>query len=430
MPLTSAVLRRQLSVRSLYSLLAILVLLLTLCVSGASAAARLVGRDAKAGEAKQDVSLVLSGADGITDRSPANLTAVVTNDSERAVVVEVRADAGNNHVRVARSTAGARAVETGKSVSVKMAPHTSELVFIEVRTQKPVRRGKAALVVIATVRPAAAATTKPKAPTAKPTPPSSDPVVTRELNVELAGSDLLVLGIGSALIVPGLLAVWAALQVWVHDRRQLGLHPNAASIIWANKLWLLGAAFVSILAVWAYATLFGQADLLDTYTWRDLVLVSVGSAIAAAVLSALVVAVYRFRKHRITGSSRPWDVLRAAAQYDGALFERPVYATSDDPARLGLLVHRDGEAVVLTPPIRFSGPDSLVAIYGKEKPDRHLQDAVRVIKRSKPAETFEASFLDDPADRWVSGPTVVVDPHPFARPPESILKFDSGPIGQ
>jgi hypothetical protein len=70
-------------------------------------------------------------------------------------------------------------------------------------------------------------------------------------------------GVGSVVVIPGLVAIWATLTVLHRDRRQLGLATGTAgSQIWDNKLWLLAAAAVSLVAAMLYSVA-GFADLLD-----------------------------------------------------------------------------------------------------------------------------------------------------------------------
>lgn len=366
---------------------------------------------------KPDVSLQVRGSDRMTDHSPADLIAVVTNSSDTTVNVDVRADAGRNEVRLANKHSDLSKAPVGKPVTVHVAPQSAQLVFIEVRPQKPVHPGKAAAVVIATPRPLRSKHQTSDVP--------ADPAVTRDLNVELAGSELLpgLVQIGSAIAVPGLLVVAAALQMWVLDRKKLGLKTNAASIMWANKLWLLAAAAISLAVAWVSTNWFHRVDLLDAFSWWDLLLVSVGSGLAAAALSKIILWVFRLHKPLITESSPPWDVLRAAARHDGPQFERPVYSTPGDQPLYGMLVHHDGQATVLTAPISFSGPDPLVELCSMPEGDqrRRLKRAVKVIREDR-------RFFDDatyaPRPQWVSGPTVVIDPRSHTHRPECIFVYE------
>jgi hypothetical protein len=70
-------------------------------------------------------------------------------------------------------------------------------------------------------------------------------------------------GVGSVVVISDLVAIWATLAVLHRDRRQLGLATGTAGIqIWDNKLWLLAAAAVSLVAAMLYSVA-GFADLLD-----------------------------------------------------------------------------------------------------------------------------------------------------------------------
>lgn len=351
----------------------------------------------------------------MTDHSPAELTAAVTNSSGSAVTVDLHADAGRNSVKVAAAHSDLASAKKN-SIVVKVAAQSSQLVFIEVRPLEPIRRGKSALTVVATPRhPAVQKESK------KP----SDPLVIKEITVEMAGADLFpsFAQIGSAILVPGVLAVAAALQVWALDRRRLGLRYNAAAIMWDNKLWLLAALVISLVAVWLSTALFDRNDLLDAFSWWDLLLVSLGSAVAGAALSAVVLFAYRLRKRLISENSSPWDVLRAAARSGGPAFERPVFSTGGEQPLHGILVHHDGEASVLTPPVRVSGPDGLVNLCDLPQDDsrRTLKRAVKEIKRGR--DHFNSASYAQ-LDNWISGPTIVTAPMPNVRPPESIFTYE------
>ncbi|WP_331736419.1 hypothetical protein OG426_54510 (plasmid) [Streptomyces canus] len=370
--------------------------------------------------AKSDVSLEVKGSDRLTDHSPADLTAVVSNSSDITVRVDVRADAGRNEVRIAQKHSDLSRVEAGKPVLVQVAPQSSELVFIEIRARKPVRPGKTAVVVIATPRPLPSKHAHSKTP--------ADPAVTRELKVELAGTELLpgLVQIGSAVIVPGLFSVAAALQVWVYDRRRLGLEANAASIMWANKLWLLAATAISLAAAWVSTAWFHRPDLLDAFSWSELWAVTVVSCLSAAGLAKIALWMFRLRRPIVTESSSPWDVLRAAARHDGPAFERPVYSTPGDQPLFGLLVHHDGGVTALTAPIKISGPDELVDLCSLPKGDekRDLKEAVKIIKKDGQAlNDFTFASLAG----WVNGPTLVINPRPHTEHPESMLKYEDPP---
>ncbi|MFI0910510.1 hypothetical protein [Streptomyces abikoensis] len=252
---------------------------------------------------------------------------------------------------------------------------------------------------------------------------AADPAVSRDLNIELAGTELLpgLVKIGSAIAVPGLLAVIAALQMWVLDRRKLGLQKNAASIMWANKLWLLAAVAISLAAAWVSTNWFHRVDLLDAFSWLDLWLVAASSGVAAAALTWITLRVFRIYKPLITEDSSPLDVLRAAARH-GPHFERLVYSTSGDNPLYGILVHRDGEATVLTAPIVFSGPSELEDLCSIPKGDerRHLKQAIKAIRKD-PAPFKTAKYESN--QNWVSRPTTVLSPRLHAQNPECIFHY-------
>ncbi|MFI1700297.1 hypothetical protein ACH419_30545 [Streptomyces bobili] len=369
------------------------------------------------------MSLAIAGADRMTDRSPADLTAVVTNASAAAVTVHVQADAGRNPARVAKSSSELAHAADGNTISVQVNASSSTLVYVQVKALDPVRRGKVSVAVIATVHPALTEAKGKKTS-------STQVVATRELTADLAGAGLLPAAVsgGATLLVPGVLAVWASLQVWVIDRRRLGVPtPNAAESLWDNKLWLLLGVLVSLASVWAYSTWFGQDDLLDTYRWLDLVRLSIGTAFSAAVLSGLTLFGYRRWRPPINKFSDPWKVLQAAAKYKDQ-FDREVYEASDGV--FGLLVHHDRGLVVLTPPICFNRPDELVEYSNA----RNLKAAVEAIKVAKKAakknhaaEPFDGRWGLTAAEAvtgpWVSKPVVIAAKPPAPRAAVRILGF-------
>ena len=113
-----------------------------------------------------------------------------------------------------------------KSVSVLWAL-ADPLVQAQVTAVVPVRRGAAALVVTATTV----------------SDPPTTVSATRQLDVALAADALPgPIGIGSLLLLPGLVALWTAITVWNDDRRRIGLAPSTAGKqIWDDKLWLAAA---------------------------------------------------------------------------------------------------------------------------------------------------------------------------------------------
>ncbi|MFE1391103.1 hypothetical protein ACFW5M_33825 [Streptomyces albogriseolus] len=351
---------------------------------------------------------------------------MVTNSSNRAVVATVHADAGQHHAWVAASEEDVnnRKVRSD-SVNVDLAPRSAVLVFVEVQAKKPVRRGKFALVVLARAHPVAEPGTR-----------VVDAFDTRELDVELAGSDLLPTALGGgtvalALLVPGLLAVAAWLQVWVRDFRRLGLPAtNSATAMWTNKWWLVLAVAVSLAAAWVYDRLF-KIDLLDTYTWLDLLLASLGAALVAFVLSTLTLWTYRFWRPCVIGAKnspakQAKRVLVAAKRFNTRV-ERSVYLAPDGQSK-GLLVHRDRGAYVLTPPISVSKPQGLKTAIN-ERSD--LKAAVKSIRKAPRGDRFDGRWDSNPrwlpqtapatAVKWITEPIAILNPESAGQNPVRIV---------
>ncbi|MGW2892909.1 hypothetical protein ACWDDN_47985 [Streptomyces griseoruber] len=355
------------------------------------------------------VSLDLKGSDRVTDRSPADLVAVLTNSGDRSVSVSLRANAGRNPARTAISSEALDDAKDADATDVAIAARESALVFIQVRAAEPVRRGKVAVVVTATVTRGVGRTSQ-----GAREEQLGQVTASRELDAERAGSDLLpaALGGGAALLLPGVLAVWACLQVWVYDRRRLGVDiPSASTLLWDNKLWWLCGVLVSLAAIWIYSAAFGQDDLLDTYRWLDLAWVSAGSLLAAFVASSLALLAYRHgRRPRITSTSTPTKVIEAAHQYKNT-YEREVYEVADGVH--GLLVHRDLDAIVLTPPITFEGPDAVT----QANRNKDLAAATQAIKDAKGDDAFDGGWATDVAGkRWIGEPAVISNKPPAGGP--------------
>ncbi|GAA3158877.1 hypothetical protein GCM10010531_07800 [Blastococcus jejuensis] len=334
--------------------------------------------------AESTTALALVGNTRLTDASPADLVAVVTNSGETAATVTVRADAGGHVVRLAAGDDDVSAARAGEPIELTVGPRATALVQVRVEAQRPLRRGAAGLVVTATSE-----TDDGAGPV--------DAVATREIDVALAADELPgVLGVGSIVVVPGLVAVWALLTVLTRDRRRIGLAPPAVGKrIWDDKLWMLAAVTVSLAAAWLYA-LVGAADLLDTYTVSDIVVVSVTCGLLAAGGAALRVWWHRRAVPAVTPTSSPLAVLGAAAKADPAL-DRPVYR--DTGGACGLLVHTDGEAMVLTPPVEYMEMD----VRDQERSGR-LADVAAVMATQPDAE-HRMRFQQK--EGWLPGPTPV-----------------------
>jgi hypothetical protein len=331
---------------------------------------------------KAPLTLALHGGTAMTDRSPAEITAVLVNSSAAPVRVRLTAVAGHHEVRMGSDPAGA-------PLCLAIAGQSSATVQLQVTASDPVRRGTAALLVTAAVsRPAQAADCDP------PGDPMATVTATKDVAVDLAASNLLpdLLGIPSALVLPGLVAVWAWLSVRRRDEKALGLDTaDPARAIWDNKLWLLVAAGIS-LAVAYLADLVGYIDLLDAYRWEQLAGVTIGAGVLAALLSWLTVRVHRRRVPLVNANSGEVAVVRAALRTGPT--PRPRYRAESGES--GLLVHEDRGALVLTPPVAFARPSALVTALRND-------DEAAVLRHVRAAD-FNGHFLADP--EWIRAPRV------------------------
>jgi hypothetical protein len=332
--------------------------------------------------AETPLTLALHGSAAMTDRSPAEITAVLVNSSAVPVRARLTAVAGHHQVRIG-------AVPAGAPLCLAVAGQGSASVQLQVKALDPVRRGTAALLVTAAVsRPTqAAGCDAPRDPVATVT-------ATQDVAVDLAASDLLpdFLGIPSALVLPGLVAVWAWLSVRRRDEKALGLDTaDAARAIWDNKLWLLVAAGIS-LAVAYLADLVGYVDLLDAYRWKQLASVTVGAGVLAALLSWLVVRVHRGRVPLVNANSGEVAVVRAALRTG----PDPRARYRSESGESGLLVHEDRGALVLTPPVAFARPSALVTALRND-------DEAAVVRHVRSAD-FNGHFLADTG--WIKAPRV------------------------
>jgi hypothetical protein len=221
-------------------------------------------------------------------------------------------------------------------------------------------------------------------------------VATRELTVALAADELPgPLGVSSIVVLPGLVALLAFFEIRSQDRKRIGVAHPGAKAVWENKTWLLLAGGLSLAAAAVYDAVVGR-DVLDAPLVRDITVLTVAVGGAGAV--AALVSVWRHRTSTpiITRRSSRAEVLRAAQRSDNNL-ERPRYKVGD---RHGLLVHRDGDALVLTPPISFEPTGALFNAWDNTAdPDRFKH-----IIAALPAD-FDGVFNPGPND--IPEPTAV-----------------------
>jgi hypothetical protein len=332
-------------------------------------------------------SLVLVGNTRLSDSSPADLMAVVRNLADTSIDVSLRATADQNVVRLAADGKNVARAVPGAPLTMKILADRSAVVLIQVNAHSPLRRGTTGLVVTATFR-----TLHGAGP--------SDITASEQLDVALS-ADILpgMIGVGSVLVIPGLVAIWAALSVQRWDRRRLGLEtPSVGSQIWGNKLWLLAAAAVSLLAAVLYSAA-GFANLLDAYTLGDIAVVTVLSGLLGAAASGVVVWLHRRRVPVVTPASAELTVLKAAKRADDRV-ARAIYRRPD--GKRGLLVHSDRDAVVLTPPVEYTEMDIQDALR-----DDSLTQAIRGIENSAEADQH-MRYRQNGSDEYIEGPCAVL----------------------
>jgi hypothetical protein len=312
-------------------------------------------------------TLTLVGNTRLTERSPADLRVVVANASDTTVHVELSASAGRH-----RATLDRRSFELG--------PREVTDVGLTVKSAGTLRRGAVGVVVQATITGA----------------DTQHLVATRELTVALAADELPgPLGVSSIVVLPGLVALLAFFEIRSQDRKRIGVAHPGAKAVWENKTWLLLAGGLSLAAAAVYDAVVGR-DVLDAPLVRDITVLTVAVGGAGAV--AALVSVWRHRTSTpiITRRSSRAEVLRAAQRSDNNL-ERPRYKVGD---RHGLLVHRDGDALVLTPPISFEPTGALFNAWDNTAdPDRFKH-----IIAALPAD-FDGVFNPGPND--IPEPTAV-----------------------
>jgi hypothetical protein len=356
--------------------------------------------------AEVPTSLTLVGDDRLSDSSPANLVAVVTNLADVSVDVLVSATAGKNDVRLSAEGGNVVKAVTGAPVALSVPARGFKVVLLQVKAHGLLRRGTST-VVLGTAR----TTLRDEAP--------MDVTASSKLDASVS-ADVLpgLLGVGSVLAIPGLVAIWAGLAVVYRDRRRIGLEPPpAARQIWENKLWFLPAAAVSLLAAGLYsAAVYREvwsADLLDAYTLRDVFLVTWLAGLGGAAVAASIVHAHRRKVAVVTPTSQPIEVLKAASRADPRA-KRSVYQTPD--SKLGLLIHADGKAVVLAPPVEFTEMDIAKALQG----DGSLPNVIDGVRAAREGD-YRMRFMRD--DKYINGPRAVLGATPSGVPKELLLKY-------
>ena len=304
------------------------------------------------------VALTVTGNTTLSDASPADLLVVAENNGDASADVTLKAFAGQHIVRLAAQDKDVADAAAGTALKVVIPANSTASALLRVEAKPPLRRGSAAAVVTAEVESGSE---------------HYEVVSTTLLTTSLSADALpAVLGVSTALFIPGFLGVWSFLSVLSRDRRRLGVDaPDAGEQIWKNKLWLVAAAGLSVVIAFVAAWL-GTAYLFDTYSITEILQVSIAAALLGLLAGWVIVQLHRKWVPLINAESAPLDVVRAAAAADVAT-ERDIYQGTD--GRKGLFVHKDRGEVVLTPQIAMTNMKAvsdLVDQGGRELP-RALQ---------------------------------------------------------
>jgi hypothetical protein len=334
------------------------------------------------------VTMSIAGNTRLTDASPADLVAVLSNAGPERVRIALRGSAGQHDVRIAAEGDDVALSDPGGVLEVEVPSDGAAVVQVRVEADGPVRRGSAALVLTADVS----------------TSQSSYVVTaTQTLDTSLS-TDVLpgIVGLGSVLFVPGLVAVWVWLAVRSREERRRGLAPaSPASKIFDNKLWLLVAAAISVAAATAYSAV-GFTDLFDTYALWDIVQLSLVCGVVSLVVATVVVAVQGRGVPTLDKDLDPRVTLEEAAAFSPSN-ERAVYKTAD--GKHGLLVKTiEGDTLVLSPPIWFTELDGVGAALTRRAP---LREVVRVMEEEGGYERKVVYAQDAEAAGYVSRPVAV-----------------------
>jgi hypothetical protein len=349
-----------------------------------------------------EVQVTLSGDDTITDTSPATDVAVLQNLVDAPVSVVLTASAGPHVVRLAKTDSQTVKTTVPGPLTLHLQPRATASVIVETIAHLPLPRGSVPLVLTATITGADGVT--------------SEVTVAKDLKVSLAADILPApLGVGSVVLVPGLVAIWAIVAVYQRDRRRIGLQTSsAAAQIWDNKILLAAAIVLSVIAVGTYKVL-GLGDVWSAPTLSEVIILSAASAVVGGLVTELVLSLRRLiDTPAVSPGIEPLDVLRAAARAED-LIARQVYRTAD--GHRGLLVHVDLGASVITPPIQHDVDN----IEGS----RLLTPAIDLIEGTgHPREHIQ--FLHD--ERYVQGPCTVTSAIHLTDPPEDILQYTDEPL--
>ncbi|MGN7150372.1 hypothetical protein ACTHQ6_15415 [Arthrobacter sp. SAFR-179] len=283
------------------------------------------------------VAVTVTGNTILSDTSPADLLVVAENKGDAVAKVTLRAFAGQNSVRLAQQDGDIAKAATGTTLTMSILANSSSSALLRVEAKPPLRRGSASAVITAEVESGSE---------------HYEVVNTTLLTTSLAADALpAVLGVSSALFIPGFLGVWSFLYVWIRDRRRVGVPaPDALEQIWKNK-WLLIAAAGFSLVIAVVVGWLGIAYLFDTYSIGEILKVSIGTAVLGLLAGWLTVQSHRRKVQLINVDAAPLDVVRASAKADAST-QRKIYQGTD--GRKGLFVHNDRDEVIVAPQIAMT----------------------------------------------------------------------------
>ena len=295
------------------------------------------------------VVLTVTGNTMLSDTSPADLLVVAENKGDALAEVKLRGFAGQHSVRLARQDDDVTQALSGATLKIRIPARSISNAILRVEAKPPLRRGSAPAVVTANVESGSE---------------HYEVVKTTVLTTTLSADALpAVLGVSSALFIPGLLGVWSFLSTWNRDRRRLGVAaPDAAEQIWKNKLWLIAAAGFSVVIAYMAAWL-RIAYLFDTYSTAEILKVSIAAALLGLLAGWLAVHSHRQKVRLVNAETVPLDVVRAARKADSSI-KRHIYQGTD--GKKGLFVHRDRGEVVVTPQIAMTNMVELSRVVDKE----------------------------------------------------------------
>jgi hypothetical protein len=268
----------------------------------------------------------VGGSDAMTDASPAKLTLLVSNPSADSLLVRVSVSAGRSKTLLSLMPDSDGGVPSPLCFS--LGGHDARPVYVTVSAEDPIRKDK---VLFDALVQATRTQVGPKSQSGScQLSPGADvqlATATREISVNQAASEILpsIVGVSSSVLFPGLAFTLALLALRRWDKARV--YPVTTSLwqeVWDNKLWLLFAAIVSLLIAFT-ARAVSSIDLLDAYSWSDLIVLTALAGVAGAVVFGVWI-------------PSPWSSPRISSQKvltsSGFLLSRVVRVASSRSRRL------------------------------------------------------------------------------------------------